>query len=226
MARWSTPTVPGEVQAFLDAELRRAELPALGVQIVEIALVGSLLPETRKPPSPPPTSWASSTAAGPAACRGRAERSSRVARSRPPRGEPARLEPDRSARAIGYDATAAVHRRVASDCPSRPRHLHLFEDEAAGALRRESGQPASAARRVRRRQPSLHRRLEGLAVRTAAVTTIPACFRPRSHAPGGAPDPRAPAAFNVVRRRASHDDRASRARRAVAERAPGRGDRA
>jgi DNA polymerase III epsilon subunit-like protein len=161
-------------QAFLDAELRRAELPGLDAQFIEIdALVRSLLPGTRKP--------------------GLFAAADELGIQHNGRGSPF-ADAELAANVVGRlrdrlstsPARPIMAESSATNTPSEMPFtqewlervpdgpgVYIVEDAAGQAL--YVGKAIGLRRRLSAyvgRQPSLHRRLEALGVRAAAVSTI------------------------------------------------------
>jgi len=164
-------------QAFLDAELRRADLPALDLQLVEIdALVGSLLLGSRKPGLFAAADELGVQHNGCGSPLAEAELAARVVARVRERlaASPARPSIADEGPAHDPERPLPFTRAWLSTVPEGPG-VYLFEDEVGRAL--YVGKASSRRRRLAAyvgRQPSLHRRLEGLAVRTATVATVPA----------------------------------------------------
>jgi DNA polymerase-3 subunit epsilon len=165
--------------AFIAAELRRAELPALAAQVVELdELAGSLLPGSRKPGL---NALADELGVPRAERRSPLAEAELAARLGERLHERRAASPPRAAMAESGQFTDGTGDRVAplpftrawlAGVPEGPG-VYLIEDAdgralyvgKAVALRRRLGAYVS-------RLPSLHRRFEALGVRAAATTTI------------------------------------------------------
>ena len=161
-------------QAFVDAELRRADLPALDLHPIELdSLVRSMLPGTRKPGLFAAADELGIQHGGRGSPLADAELAARVVErlrdrlaaspSRPMMADPCAFETPRE-----LPFTHEWLERV----PEGPG-VYIVEDAAGTAL--YVGKAVALRRRLSEyvgRQPSLHRRFEALGVRAAAVTTI------------------------------------------------------
>jgi DNA polymerase III epsilon subunit-like protein len=165
----------GRARAFLEAELRRADLPGLDLRLVELDdLVRAVLPGVRKPG----LTAAASDLGIPEPSRGtplaEAELASRVlerlaerqAASPARAAMPDRLDPVRQPRSLPFT------REWLTAVPEGPG-VYLVEDAAGRTL--YIGKAVALRRRLATyvgTQLSLHRRLEALGVRAAAVKTV------------------------------------------------------
>ena len=153
-------------KAFLDAEARRAEVPGFDVELLELdSLVGSLVPGTRKPGlfaaadelGVPHTGRGSPLADAELSARVLARVRDRLAAS------PSRLTVNLPPAKPDASKPLPFTREWLSTVPETSG-VYIFEDHAGRAL--YVGKAVSLRRRLSsyvRRQPSLDRRLEGLA---------------------------------------------------------------
>ena len=164
-------------KAFLDAEARRAEVPGFDVELLELdSLVGSLLPAMNKPGlfaaadelGVPHSGRGSPLADAELTARVLARVRDRLAAS------PSRLTVNLPPAKPDASKPLPFTREWLSTVPETSG-VYIFEDHAGRAL--YVGKAVSLRQRLSsyvRRQPSLDRRLEGLAVRTCSVRTIAA----------------------------------------------------
>jgi DNA polymerase III epsilon subunit-like protein len=188
-------------RAFIDAELRRADLPDFGPRFIEIdTLVKSLTPGLTKPGLRAAAAELGVVTPGSRSPLAEAELAARiVSRLRDRLGtSPARpiLEGDRPA---SSSANLPFTQEWLAQIPDAPG-TYQFRD--ANGITLYVGKAANLRRRLAdyiRRQPSLHRRFEALGVRTATVettatasdleATLLEAYLIRAHQPG----------FNVAR---------------------------
>ena len=164
-------------QAFLEAEARRADVPALDLHLVELdTVVRPLLLETGKPGLFAAAEELGIQHNGQGSPLAEAELGARVlARVRERLiASPPRPTMDLDSEPADPTRPLPFTREWLRSVPEGPG-VYIFEDEAGRAL--YVGKAKSLYRRLSAyvgRQPSLHRRLEGLAVRAGAATTIAA----------------------------------------------------
>jgi DNA polymerase III subunit epsilon len=161
-------------RAFIEAELRRADLPGLSWRLVEIdGILRSLIPSLSKPGLKAATAELGLPGYGRSAPLAEAELAARVIGRLQDRlgASPARpIMDDACANDQGsiMPFTRAWLGQV-PDCPG----VYLFQD--ADGITLYVGKAASLRRRLAdyvRRQPSLHRGFEALGVRTVSVATV------------------------------------------------------